>query len=302
MNKRPTFQELKPLLVQREHDKDQGQVHCVFACPTTLRRVNSSAYVQQGSGIKDRVVDAVARSFWWELRGTVTRTIASFLPHGFLRNVVENAAWHLSYGSSDGVVTSEELNQATVDAFLSVSHEFVKEDGEWRAREVAEDFLTDFDRLVRSHPIATRYEAEVLSRVLVTVASLDGSSGLEGSFVEEFAGQASGEATPPSQVELRELEETAKPVVYLLASALAKVDQLQSREEGAYLQKLGQDLELSSSQVDELDKAAGQFVVERSLHTRTDPTSLEVRQLAEAVGLKVEEVERVLVRRRKREG
>lgn len=251
--------------------------------------------------MKDRIVDAVARSFWWEIRGTVTRTIASFLPAGFIRNVVENTAWHMSYGSSDDVVTSDELDQATIDAFLSVRQEFEKDGADWKAREVVEDFATDFERLLRRHSVTTRYEGEILSRVLTAVALLDGQQSEEAHFIERFAPYLLAKDKPsPSQVELSELNPEVKPTIYLLASALTKIDKVRTQEEGSYLNKLSRDLGLSREESRDLDRAAAQFVAEQSLHTEAEPTPEELRQLAGALGLEVAEVERVQVRRRKR--
>lgn len=298
---RPNFKDIQPLLLERKHDKQQRMLYCVFACPATLRRVEASVYIQQGTGVKDRVIDAVARSFWWEVRGTVTRTIASFLPAGFIRNVVQNSAWHMSYGSSDDIVTSQELDQATVDAFLSVHHEFRNDGSGWKAREVVENFVTDFDRLLRRRPITTRYEGEILSRVLTAVALLDGQGSEEAHFIESFAPFLLTKDKPnPSRIELSELESEVKPTIYLLAGALAKIDKVRTREEYNYLKALSRDLELSAEQVRELDRAAAQFVVEQSLHISTVPTPDDIRELAAALDLESEEVERVLVRRRKR--
>lgn len=301
MNNRPTFAEIKPLLLERKHDKQQRMLFCVFSCPTTLKQVETSVYVQQGSGLKDRVIDSVARSFWWELRGTVARTIGSFLPHGFVRNVVENSAWHLSYGSSDGVVTTDELDQATIDAFLSVRHEFERDGTTWKSREVVENFATDFERLLREHPITTRYEGEILSRILASIAVIDGQKSEEAYFIEKFAPYLLSKDKPsPSQVELSELNSEVKPSIYLLASTVAKIDKIHSPQEQSYLSQLSRDLGLSQQQTQQLDRAAGQFVVEQSLHTEAEPSEKELTELATALGLETSEVERVLVRRRKR--
>lgn len=301
MNNRPTYKELEPLLAERRHDKEQQMVQCVFVCPTTLRRVEASAYVRQGTGLKDRLVDAVARSFWWELRGTVVRTIASFMPAGFIRNVVEGSAWQMSYAAPDDIVTDSELDQATVEAFLSVRHEFEKDGADWKSREVANDFVTDFQQQLAQHPITTRYEGEILTRVLSTIATVDGQEPEERAFMEEFAPfLLAHNAAEPSPVELSELDQSVKPSVYLLASTLARVDLHRSPQEISYLRQLAQNLDLSKDEVKRLDGAAGQFVVEQSLHSSDRPSNEEIAQLAKATGLTTDEVERVLVRQRKR--
>lgn len=276
-------------------------VHCVFVCPATLRRVEASAYVRQGTGLKDRLVDAVARSFWWELRGTVVRTIASFFPAGFLRDVVQGTAWQMSYASRDDIVTGSELDDATVEAFLSVRHEFEKDGSAWKSREATEDFVTDFQRQLKLHPVATRYEGEILTRVLSSLAAVDGQQVEERAFLEQFAPfLLAQDSAPPSSVELSEVESAAKPSIYLLASTLARVDRHRSAQEDAYLRQLAQSLGLGRDDVQRLDRAAGQFIVEQSIHASDRPSRQEIEQLAQATGLSSEEVERVLVRQRKR--
>lgn len=276
-------------------------VHCVFVCPTTLRRVEASAYVRQGTGLKDRLVDAVARSFWWELRGNVVRTVASFFPAGFLRDVVQGTAWQMSYGSQDDIVTGSELDDATVEAFLSVRHEFEKDGSAWKSREATEEFISDFERQLKLHPVATRYEGEILTRVLTTLASVDGRQAEERAFLEQFAPfLLAQEPAPPSSVELSELEATTKPSIYLLASTLARVDRHRSAQEDAYLRELAKGLGLGADEVKQLDRAAGQFVVEQSVHASDRPSRQDLEQLARATGLAPDEVERVLVRQRKR--
>lgn len=301
MHSRPSFSEIEPLLVDRRVDKDRDTLHCLFECPVTHRQVSASAHIRQGSGFKDRLLDSAARSFWHELRQAVARTVCSFLPHGFVRDVVHGTAWHMSWhrGREDEVTSGTEVNEATVDAFLSVQGQFAHDGEGWRAREVVTDFVTDFERQVREYPITTRYEGEILARALNSLAALDGLDSSELTFLQDF-GIDAADHRPPTRVELSELRDEVKPTVYLLACACALIDQRRSSLEQAILSQMEEGLGLSPARAEALRRSAGQFLVEQSLGVDTQPGPEEIRQLAGTAGLTPEEVERVMVRRWKR--
>lgn len=298
---RPTFSEIKPLLRESQVDKERNVIRCVFVCPVTHRQVQAEAYIQQGSGFKDRLMDSASRSFWYELRYSVARTVSSLLPAGFMRDVVEGTAWRMAYAGDDKVDSTQELEQATVEAFLSVRHEFEREGASWRSREVVTEFVTDFEKLLRENPISTRYEGEILGRALGAMAAFDGLDQAERNFLADFLpGTGDGDTRPPSAVELAELKPEIKPTVYLLACTLTLVDQAQSTQEQDYLLQLQRDLQLDPERAKELRRASGQFIVEQVLGLNSQPTEEEIRQLAALAGLSRDEVERVMVRRHKR--
>lgn len=298
---RVTFSEIEPLLVSRQVDKERNTVHCIFSCPVTGRQVTADAYISEGTGFGDRLLDSAARSFWYETRYAVAQKICSFLPHGFLREVVQGTAWRMAYGGQDGVRSGTELNNATVEAFQSVRHEFEKNGPGWTAREVATDFVTDFERQLKEAPISTRYEGEILVRVLASMAEIDGLEPPERAFLERFSWAFEAtQAGPPSGVELSELRDEVKPTIYMLAAALAMADRNSSSAEQAYLEALAAGLEIDGSRAQVLKQAAGQFVVEECIFPGTSVSPDEIERLAQLSGLDKNEVERVLVRRRKR--
>lgn len=300
MSSRPSFSDIEPLLAERQVDKERDTLHCVFVCPRTHRRVVASAYIQQGDGFQDRLMDSASRSFWYELRHSVARTVCSFLPHGFVREVVEGAAWRMAYAGDDKVDSARELEAAAVEAFLGVQHEFQHDGRGWAAREVVSEFINDFERQLKEAPLDTRYEAEVAARLLAFMASVDGVDHAERDFLTSFAPAMMEGAKAPTPVELAELSPRVKPTIYMLASALALADQQQSSQEQGYLARLEKELELSSEDAIRLRKAAGQFIVEQCVALEGSPTPEEISDLARLGGISPEDVERVLVRRRKR--
>ncbi len=298
---RVTFSEIEPLLVSRQVDKERNTIHCIFSCPVTGRQVTADAYVSDGTGFGDRLLDSASRSFWYEARYAVAQKICSFLPYGFLRDVVQGTAWRMAYGGKDDVRSGTELDNATVEAFKSVRHEFEKNGPGWTAREVATDFVTDFERQLKEVPITTRYEGEILVRVLASLAELDGIESRERAFLERFSSAFEAtQAGPPSGVELSELSGEVKPTIYMLAAALAMADRNNSSAEQAYLEGLAMNLGLDDSLARSLKRAAGQFVVEECVYPGTSVPPDEIQRLAQLSGLDTEDVERVLVRRRKR--
>jgi hypothetical protein len=296
MNTRPKYHEIEPLVAQKQVDSDQRTVHCVFTCPVTARSVEASAYIRQGQGFADRLLDSTSRSFWY-----VASKVCSLVPEGFFRDVAEGAASRMAYsGGTDEVDTTQELNEAAIDAFVSVIHEFERGQQGWVAREVVSEFVTDFEKKLKEAPISTRYEIDVAAKALSYLASLDGVDSAERDFLSDFAPGFIEDTKPPSKVELSELNDSVKPTLFLLASALALADQEQSKGERSYLKKLSQDLDLSEEQVEELRRAAGQFIVEQCIALNSDPTDDEVARLARLTELSIDDVLRVMVRRRKR--
>lgn len=301
MEVRPDFSEIQPLLIERKVDKERNTLRCVFMCPVTHKKVAAQAFVQQGQGFADRMLDAASRSFWYELRSTVAQRVCSFLPHGFLREVAQGAAWRMSYSSDDHITSGAELEQATVEAFMSVREQFERDGKQWRSREVVTEFVTDFERHLRAFPVNTKYDSEILSRVLAVLATTDGLEQAEEFFLLEQLGDFVGsDESRPSRVELSELTSEVKPTVYLLASALALVDQEKSTSETAYLRELEADLGLGKEDASRLRRAAGQFIVEQTAALSGHPSSEEIARLARLAELSTDEVERVLIRRRKR--
>ena len=298
---RLTFAEIEPLVVNRQVDKESNTIHCIFACPVTGRQVSAQAYISEGTGFGDRLLDSASRSFWYEARYAVAQKICALLPYGFLRDVVQGTAWRMAYGGQDDVRSGGELDKATVEAFKSVQHEFEKNGPSWAAREVTTDFVTDFERQLKQAPISTNYESEILVRVLGHLAEIDGLDSAERDFLARFSsafGSAQGEA--PSRVELSELDSEVKPTVYMLAAALAMADRDSSAAEQAYLESLASDLGVGGDQARSLRRAAGQFVVEECIYPGTSVSPHQLQQLSQLSGLDKSEVERVLVRRRKR--
>lgn len=301
MNDRPKFSEIEPLLVSQQVDKERNTLHCIFACPVTGRQVTAEAHISEGTGFGDRLLDSASRSFWYEARYAAAQKICSFLPHGFLRDVVQGAAWRMAYGGNDSVRSSTELNAAAVEAFQSVRHEFERNGKSWSAREVVTDFVTDFDRQLKEAPISTHYEGEILVRTLSKMAELDGVQPEERDFLARFTSAfESTQAGTPTAVELSELRHEVKPTVYMLAAALAMADRDSSSAELGYLESLENGLGIDSSRARALRRAAGQFVVEECIYPGVTVTPNEIAELAQLSGLAAEEVERVLVRRRKR--
>lgn len=298
---RLTFAEIEPLVVSRQVDKESNTVHCIFACPVTGRQVSAQAYISEGTGLGDRLLDSASRSFWYEARYAVAQKICSLLPYGFLRDVVQGTAWRMAYGGQDDVRSGGEIDKATLEAFKSVQHQFEKNGPSWVAREVTTDFVTDFERQLKQAPIRTNYESEILVRVLGHLAEIDGLDSAERDFLARFS-SAFGTAHPqaPSPVELSELDAEVKSTVYMLAAALAMADRHSSAAEQGYLESLAADLGIGGDQERHLRRAAGQFVVEECLYPGTAVSPQQLQQLSQLSGLEETEVERVLVRRRKR--
>ena len=287
--------------MSRQVDKERNTLHCIFACPVTGRQVTAQAYISEGTGFGDRVLDSASRSFWYEARHAVAQKICSFLPHGFLREVVQGTAWRMAYGGNDAIHSPSEINNAVVEAFENVRHEFERHGRGWSAKEVVTDFVTDFERQLKRAPIVTHYEGEILIRALSSLAELDGLLPEERDFLARFCSAfESHRVGSPSNVELSELRDEVKPTVYMLASALAMADRDSSAAEAAYLEGLASGLGLSGNHTKELRRAAGQFVVEECVYPGSAVPDSEISRLAQLADLSTEEVERVLVRRRKR--
>lgn len=305
MNNPLVFDDIKELISDQSINTDRHQLQCTFVCPVTKRRVLASGSLRHSDDFGDALIDSAARSFWYEARRRVFDAVCTMVPAGFVRDVVEGAAGRMLYRGDDGVYTPKEVRAATVEAFLSVRHEFTLDQGRWVAREVGEEFSGDFERQYRSAPVETTYEEGMLARIFLSLASEDGLESTEREFLQKHGTLAEQPTTGvrafPSPVELSEVRPDVRPTIYMLSWALCLVDHQLAPAEVELLTNLRSGLEIETTEAERMEHAARCFIIEQGACSGPSLSSDEQKQIGRRIGLRSDEVERVLVRRSKRQ-
>ncbi len=305
MNKHLVYDDIKALLSDQTIDTERHELQCAFVCPITQRRVMATGSLRHSDDFGDALIDSAARSFWYEARRRVYDTVCAMVPAGFVRSVVEGTAGRMLYRGDDGVYTPKEVRTASLEAFESVRHEFTQDRGHWVAREVGDEFASDFDLQYRSAPVETTYEQNILARIFLALATTDGLAPLEDEFIHQHSskgGKAAAEGEGfPSSVELSEVRQDVRPTIYMLSWALCLVDHQLAPAEVELLKNLRNGLALATTEAEGMEHAARCFIIEQYAASGQCLSSDEHDKIGRRMGLRSDEVERVLVRLSKRQ-
>lgn len=275
---RPTYDEISPLV--EEYDIYKPTLYVTFRCPSSGERVQARAELEGES-----------RGDLWSGLKASALTAVGYLLVGMTGDAGKTLGGSQGRASSKHEYSQEQIAQATVDAFLTVRGCFRRTQTGWIAKSKAPEPLA-FERQLRDHPIKGSAERDLLTRCLVGVAALDGTtSPSEKRFLQRFAPAFERlPQGPPDLQELSTIREEARPTVYLLALALALIDHDYSDPERSYLAELATGLSLSSDRVLQLSRQAGEFLVHQSLRHGAELAGEEIEQLSKLTHLSEAEI------------
>lgn len=277
-SQRPTYGEIAPLV--EEFDIYKATLYVTFRCPSSGVRVQARADVA-----------GEARGELWSSLKASALTAVGLLMVGMTGDASKALGNPHERTSSKHGYAKEQVEKATVDAFLTVRGCFRQTDAGWVAKEKAPKAL-GLERQLKDYPIKGNVERDLLTRCLVGIAALDGTtSPSEKRFLQRFA--PAFERLPdgmPSLEELASIRPEARPTVYLLALTLALIDHDYSQPERDFLAELARGLELSPARAQELARMAGEFLVYQSLRQKPQLSGEERAQLSSLAGLTEPEI------------
>lgn len=310
---------IKPLIVQAE--RNNASMRCIFECPITGERVKSSARIRRSQELTDVAVrktkQSLNRSFRHSIRHGILRKLG-YNMFGYFMAEMGSSVAHEVISSVQSTFTAEEQEKAMIEAFENVKSRFAwdKENGRWVSVRAIKEQATDLAKLLYTAPISQRYDESVLARMLVEIATDDGYLAQEErAFLAHFMPSEFGSieelAARPglTTVELEETSQgTTRESMLMLAWTVALTDQKVESKQKARLQAFATALNIVSKQANKLKRFAQLFIIDQAIEQVYSSGQFdqagqdEITRLAEQIALKPSEVQRAMIKYRKRNG
>ncbi len=297
-----------------------------FRCPASGHTVTAQHTVAGGGGqMGSHMKRTAKRTAMYEVR----RAVGPMLRGVFGRSAVGRMAGHMAdaalrqatnqatRSSSPSRLSSKEKQQAAVEAFKTVVSQFAWDEpnGRWISLQAAKELMSPFQQQLAEGPVEHPYDKSVLARMLVEVASADGSlAEAERSFLMDFLDPELGSVDslamrpPLTTAELSQSSQGAvRGSMLMLAWVLSLSDEAFDPAEQQKLSHFAQGLGIDRAQHDKLLAAAQGFLLEAALdrmitwgghdqHARG-----ELMAMAQRIGMspaQAEQVEAAFQRRR----
>ena len=311
-----TYEMIKPFIVHSEVEGNKIIVE--FETPSG-EIVSSSASIKRSKSIQGQVTRQVGRVAQRQARRVASRLVRGALGGGMMGRLGSRAVRTGTRESMKNMTTmhsQKDKEEAMVTAFRRVKGHFAEE-GESKTssksgkpakikvskREM--ESMSPFEGQLKKFPVQTRYDREILARMLVELALSDGAmTEDEQSFLDEIIGDDFGSIDtlsnmdPLSRVECQEVSKDIKPTIYMLAWVVSLVDFELSSVEEQMLLEFADKLSLPDKQYNAMIKAARYYVLEEAIDIDTSKT--ELFQIADSIQMDREEAERCLIGMKKR--
>ncbi|MCB0644535.1 MAG: TerB family tellurite resistance protein, partial [Phaeodactylibacter sp.] len=154
-------------------------------------------------------------------------------------------------------------------------------------------------------PLKSHFEKEVLARLLVELANVDGQiKAEEKEFLQAVIGDEFGSMEdllakdPVSQIECEELPAKSKETIYMLAWVMSLVDFDIDPAEKNMLLEYADMMGLSNSQVKDITQRAKLYLLEKSISVETSRE--ELFEIADQLDLDHQDAERCLIQVKKK--
>ncbi|MBK6622492.1 MAG: TerB family tellurite resistance protein [Saprospirales bacterium] len=165
--------------------------------------------------------------------------------------------------------------------------------------------MSAVEEQIGKSPLSTRFDREVLARILVELASADGEiESAEQEFLESVVGAEFGSINelmamePVSPVECEELNPGVRETIYLLAWVMSLVDLDVNPSERSILMEYAGMFGFSGQKTEEIIRKARLYLLESSI--AADTSREELFSLADSLGVDRNDAERALIQLKKR--
>lgn len=249
-----------------------------FRCPVSNHVV--PAQYMAAAKQQSRLAQTAQRTVMYEVRRAIAPMLRGVFGYGMVGRMASQAADTAIRSATStrrgptGLSQSEQ-NEALIEAFRSVSSQFVWDgpNGRWLSARAARDLMSPFELQLADGPVEAPYDRQVLARMLVEIASADGTLvEAERSFMTEFLTPEVGSLdslTDRPPLTAAELGSTTRgPVrgtLLLLASVLALSDEDYDPAEQAKLDQFAHGLGLTGGQAEAMREAAQTFLLDQAL-------------------------------------
>ena len=259
---KPTFDRIEPLVLRWKATGDHVDV--IFRCPVSGTEVASTGVAAEPA---PAAVHHRAR-----------RNLLTWLSGAFKKPATADWLEHKK-------LEDKALQDAIVDAFRRVQSQFAWQQKERRLVSLAAtgDLQTDFWRLVSAHPVTEPWDLIVLTRMIVTMAAVNGViDPAEREFFYAFTTPASGtleelvKGPPLTTADLLRTSPIVRDSLFAIAAVVACSDQRFELVEGHELLAYAAGLGIERDRADTLIRQAKEHIVDQAIEAtyadgRQDP-------------------------------
>ncbi len=308
------YDNVKVLLDSSEVSGDT--VNCVFKCPISATTVESSAGLRStaANSTGGKVKEQAKRTLFSSMRRSLVSAIRSAVGGGMAGRIAGEAVSGATSNVGKGkTYTEEDVQRGVVDAFKQVQSSFVWNDekGQFVATQSAGSLASAFKKRLSQDPISSRFDSEILSRLLVDVANVDGSlAEEEKQFLAGFIDGSIDDIVAKGAVQAAEFEgvESAaiKANMLMLCWTVALSDEDLDDAEVQRLGEISSSLELSDEVSAQARADAASYLFEQALDAAylgpdaNAELQAEARAVAKRLGIADDEAARLDVAFRKR--
>lgn len=308
---------IEPLLVESE--LDGSELLCAFEIPGSGEIVESSARVKRSNSLQSDLTRQITRMGSNMLRREASRLVRRTLGGGMLGRLGSSTVRSASRPMQDKLQYSgEDKEEAVVEAFKKVAHRFYFDEtqGAWTQAPIAAARTVEkaapaptpvsaVEEQIEKSPLSTRFDREVLARILVELAAADGEiEDAEQEFLQSVVGAEFGSINelmamePVSPVECEELNPGVRETIYLLAWVMSLVDLEVNQAERGILMEYAGMFGFSGQKSEEIIRKARLYLLESSI--AADTSREELFSLADSLGVDRNDAERALIQLKKR--
>ena len=257
----------------------QGRtVAITFQCPVTGKQFSARHHQQQDRTIGGQAMKSFQRSAMYAIQTAVSQAIRSVFGYNLLGRTAGDITRQTISGASRNLhnsMSTKEQEQAIVKAFQSVAKNFVwdEKNARWVSAQGLQNTLSPFDQQCNQYPVKHPYDLQTLSRMLVEVASVDGTITKEESdwlinMLDPAHGSIESISKRPS-LSNAELNQTSaggvRETMLMLTWSLALCDEDFADSERQLLLQYGKNLGLSALQIGAVQSKAQQYILENAL-------------------------------------
>ncbi len=325
-----TYESIEPLI--REQYEERNQVVVVFGVPGSDETYEAKGRVKKERTVGNQVKRQVQRRASSEVRRQASRMVRGMFGSSMVGRIARQATTTaLNQQSRDMLQgpSKSEIRGAVVDAFSKVMRHFSYDEakGTWGEKSMVEasegrsggsaagrnkrpakkeTVLSPFQQQLRTSPVRTRYERDILARFLAKLAYADGNiAGEELDFFKDSIPKSFGsveelaEKDDISRIEAEELKEGTRETIFLLGWVISTIDMEINQAEVNLLNEHAAKFNLPGERAEELSKMARVYVLENYLDEEMSRS--ELFELAGKVGLTDDDAERAKIAWMKRQ-
>ena len=309
-----TYEQVSAILASSSVDKDT--VYCQFKCPVSGTVVEASASLRStaADSTSGKVKERAKSTLFSSLRRSLVSAVRSVTGGGLAGRIASDAANEATRDVGKGkTFTEEDQQRGVVDAFKSVQSSFAwdADKKQFVATESAGSLASAFKKRLQENPISSKFDTEILSRLMIDVANADGNMAEEekqflGGFIDGSieALQAKG-AVSAAEFEGVESKDVSANIL-MLCWAVALSDEDLDDAEQERLDAIAGNFSLEDAAAQQARSDAASYLFEQALDAAylgpdaSQELQGEAMGLAKRLGIADDEAARLDVAYRKR--